>query len=62
MEIVCGPSVLVIVNNRRHEGGENLEISQPVLQTDNIEPEAFSRIMPVEQKDRREGLTWKEIV
>lgn len=32
VEIVCGPSVLVIVNNRCHESGENLEIGQPVLQ------------------------------
>jgi len=32
MEIVCGPSVFVIVNNRCHEGGENLEIGQPILQ------------------------------
>jgi len=32
MKIVCGPSVLVIVNNRCHKSGENLEIGQPILQ------------------------------
>lgn len=33
VEIVCGPSMLVVVNNRRHQGGENLQIGQPILQT-----------------------------
>lgn len=33
MEIVCGPSVLVVVNNRRNQRGENLQVGQPILQT-----------------------------
>lgn len=33
VEIVCGPSVLVVVNNRRNQRGENLQVGQPILQT-----------------------------
>lgn len=32
VEIVCGPSVLIIVNNRRHQGGKYLQVGQPMLQ------------------------------
>lgn len=32
VEVVCGPSVLVVVHRRRKDHGKDLKFSQPVLE------------------------------